>query len=108
MIEGQHLVLKDIVGQLGAHLLDAVLCQISALIKDIKNVGAREALPRQISVGLLIGAAIGAGGTFAARKISARIKTHRELRDKELEEKLKTVLSDDDDPDKPEMEEPPC
>ena len=77
---------------------------LSALIKDIKNVGAREALPRQISVGLLIGA----GGTFAARKISARIKTHRELRDKELEEKLKTVLSDDDDPDKPEMEEPPC
>ena len=81
---------------------------LSALIKDIKNVGAREALPRQISVGLLLGAAIGAGGTFAARKISARIKTHRELRDKELEEKLKTVLSDDDDPDKPEMEEPPC
>lgn len=82
---------------------------LSALIKDIKNVGAREeALPRQVSVGLLIGAAIGAGGTFAARKISARIKTHRELRDKELEEKIKTALNDEDEPDKPEMEEPPC
>lgn len=81
---------------------------LSALIKDIKNVGAREALPKHVSVALLIGAALGAGGTFAARKISARIKTHRELRDKELEEKLKTALNDEDEPDKPEMEEPPC
>lgn len=83
-----------------------------ALIKDIKNVGAREALPKHVSVALLIGAAIGAaigaGGTFAAHKISAHVKTRRELRDKELEEKLKTVLSDEDETDKPESEESPC
>ena len=81
---------------------------LSALIKDIKNVGAREALPRQISVGLLIGAAIGAGGTFAARQISARIKIHRKLPSKELEEQLKTALNYQYEPDKPEKEEPPC
>ena len=53
---------------------------LSALIKDIKNVGAREALPKHVSVALLIGAALGAGGTFAAHKISAHVKTRRELR----------------------------
>lgn len=81
---------------------------LSALIKDIKNVGAREALPKHVSVSLLIGAAIGVGGTFAAHKISAHVKTRRELRDKELEEKLKTALKDEDEPDKPESEEPLC
>lgn len=81
---------------------------LSALIKDIKNVGAREALPKHVSVALLIGAALGAGGTFAAHKISAHVKTRRELRDKELEEKLRTALNDEDEPDKPESEESPC
>lgn len=81
---------------------------LSALIKDIKNVGAQEALPKHLSIGLLIGAAIGAGGTFTVRKISARIKTRRELRDKELEEKLESVLATEDAPNEPESEEPTC
>ena len=81
---------------------------LSALIKDIKNVGAREALPKHVSIALLIGTAIGAGGTFAVHKISAHVKTRRELRDKELEEKLKMALSDEGEFDKPELEEPPC
>lgn len=47
---------------------------LSVLIKDIKNVGAREALPRQLGAGLLAGTAIGMGGGFAAHKISVHIK----------------------------------
>lgn len=78
---------------------------LSALIKDIKNVGAREALPKHVGIALLIGSAIGAGGTFAFHKISVHVKARRQLRDKELEEELKTALNDEDES---ESEEPTC
>lgn len=81
---------------------------LSALVKEIKNIGAYEALPKQLSAGLLIGTVVGVGGTFAARKISAHIKTRRQLRDEEIEEKMKTALSDEDAPCEPESEGPPC
>lgn len=81
---------------------------LSALVKDIKNIGAREALPKQLRTGLFIGAVVGASGTFAVQKISEHIKTRRQLRDKELEEKLKTALTAEDDSGKSESEEPIC
>lgn len=82
---------------------------LSALVKDIKNIGAHEALPKQLSVGLLIGTVVGAGGTFAVQKISSHIKTRRQLRDRELEEKLESALKTEDAPkSEPEPEEPPC
>lgn len=81
---------------------------LSTLIKDIKNIGAREALPKHVGIALLIGTAIGTGGTFAVQRISAHVKNRRQLRDKELEEKLRTALDDEDESDNPESEEPPC
>lgn len=81
---------------------------LSALVKDIKNVGAHEALPKQLGVGLLIGTVVGAGGTFAVQKISSHIKTRRQLRDRELEEKLESALKAEDAPSEPESEEPSC
>lgn len=81
---------------------------LSALVKDIKDIGAREALPKQLRTGLFIGTVVGAGGTFAVWKISEHIETRRRLRDKELEEKLKTALSAEDDSEKSESEEPTC
>lgn len=81
---------------------------LSTLIKDIKIIGAQEALPRHLNIGLLVGTAIGAGGAFAIRKISANVKARRDLRDKELEERLKNALDDEDKPDKSESEESPC
>lgn len=43
---------------------------LSALMKDIKNVGAREALPKQLSAGIFVGV----GGAYVAYKISEHIK----------------------------------
>lgn len=81
---------------------------LSVLIKDIKNIGAREARPKHFGVGLLTGTIVGASGVFVAHKISEHVKNSRQLRDKGLEERLKTALNDEDESDKSESEEPPC
>ena len=81
---------------------------LSALIKDIKIVGAQEALPKYLSVGLLAGTIVGAGGAFVAYKISEHVKNRRQLRDKEREDRLESVLAAENTPNEPESEEPPC
>lgn len=77
---------------------------LSALMKDIKNVGAREALPKQLSAGIFVGV----GGAYVAYKISEHIKNRRQLRDKELEERLESVLATENTTNEPESEESSC
>lgn len=71
---------------------------LSALIKEIQI----DVLPKHLGIGILIGAPIWIGGTIAARKVSANIKKNKELRRKELEEKLENALASEAEKDKSE------
>lgn len=82
---------------------------LSALIKEYKNIGAHEALPKQLGVGAIIGASILLGGQYAAKKTVKYVKKRKQEkieREKVLKEELETALAVGDE--NPEMEESPC
>ena len=58
---------------------------LNALISEFKEIGALEALPKQIRTGILIGAPIGGAGVFAAIKVSDYIKKRKQAKLKEVE-----------------------
>lgn len=68
---------------------------LPALIKEYKDIGAHEALPKQLGIGALIGASILLGGQYAAKKAAKYVKKHKQEkieREKVLKEDLETVL----------------
>jgi len=70
---------------------------LGALIKEFKEIGALEALPKQIRTGILIGAPIGAIGVITVNKVSNYIKKRKQAKIKEAE--LKKELEDTLEPE---------
>ncbi len=71
---------------------------LSAVIKEIQLA----ALPKQLGLGVLIGAPVWIGRTMVVGKISAHIK---KLQEKKLEEKLEKALAEEEGK---KDGEPPC
>ena len=77
---------------------------LCALINDFIEIGALEALPKQIRTGILIGAPIGGAGVFAAIKVSDYIKKRKQakLKEVELKAELEKALELEEVPTEPE------
>ena len=77
---------------------------LNALISEFKEIGALEALPKQIRTGILIGAPIGGAGVFAAIKVSDYIKKRKQakLKEVELKAELEKALELEEVPTEPE------
>lgn len=71
---------------------------LSELIKESKNTGALEALPKQIGLGILIGAPVWLGGEFIVKKVHSYIRKRKKAKEmeEELEKELKNALSTDE------------
>lgn len=67
---------------------------LNALISEFKEIGALEALPKQIRTGILIGAPIGGASVFVAIKVSNYIKKRKQvkLKESELKAELEKAL----------------
>ena len=67
---------------------------LGALIKEFKEIGALETLPKHIGTGILIGAPIGAACVFAVTKVSNYIEKRKEakIKEAELKKKLEEAL----------------
>lgn len=75
---------------------------LDTLINDFKNIGAREALPKQVGIGVLIGALILVGGQYTTKKVSDYVdkcKKEKEERETELKKDLKNTLVADGEED---------
>ena len=83
---------------------------LSALINEFKEIGALEALPKQIRTGILIGAPIGGAGVFAAIKVSDYIKKRKQakLKEVELKAELEKALELEEVPTEPEKNKIGC
>lgn len=82
---------------------------LSALIKEYKDIGAYEALPKQLGIGALIGASILLGGQYVVKKTAVYVKKRKQEkieREKVLKEELESALVAECDSSK--VEEPPC
>ena len=77
---------------------------LSALINEFKEIGALEALPKQIRTGILIGAPIGGADVFAAVKVSNYIKKRKQakIKEAELKAELEKALKLEEAPSEPE------
>lgn len=77
---------------------------LNALINEFKEIGALEALPKQIRTGILIGAPIGGAGVFAVIKVSNYIKKRKQakLKEAELKAELEKVLELEETTSEPE------
>lgn len=77
---------------------------LNALINKFKEIGALEALPKQIRTGILIGAPIGGAGVFAVIKVSNYIKKRKQakLKEAELKAELEKVLELEETTSEPE------
>jgi len=77
---------------------------LGALINEFKEIGALEALPKQIRTGILIGAPIGAIGIIAVSKVSGYVKKRKQakIREAELKVELERALELEEVPSEPE------
>ena len=77
---------------------------LNALINEFKEIGALEALPKQIRTGILIGAPISGAGVFAAVKVSNYIKKRKQakIKEAELKSELEKALELEEAPSEPE------
>lgn len=82
---------------------------LSALITEFKNIGAHDALPKQLGIGALIGASIILGGQYVIKKTAMYVKKYKQEKlEKEnvLKNELEVALAIESEDSK--KEEPLC